>query len=126
MKRLIAMPKEMKSHTQFFCQQQVPDLKSIISSGTRGRTVKWQVIQVDSALAHICRSSNDRLEATNAHRVPHLAFGPDPALSDFFLFGFLKAILRGIGLSDEEDLILRVQATFDEISESIRISVDMS
>jgi hypothetical protein len=62
------------------------------------------------------------LEASYACRILAPASSPDLALTDFFLFGFLREKLRKIARSDEEHLIWRVQTIFNEISESILIS----
>jgi len=123
---LIAVPKGMKYNTEFFCQQFVPDLKSNICSGARRRILKGYLIHLENAAAHNSRSSNECLEATNARRVPHPAYSPDLAPSDFFLFGFLKEKFRRIAHPDDEDLISRGQAIFNEIRESVLILVDMT
>jgi hypothetical protein len=66
------------------------------------------------------------LEATKAHRVPHQAYSPDPAPSDFLFFGFLKEKLQGIAVTDGKNLKSDAQAIFDERPESILRSVDVT
>jgi hypothetical protein len=63
---------------------------------------------------------------TNICKIPDPAYSPDLAPSDLFLFGLLKEKLRGTVLTDEEDFISGVWAIFDEISESILTSVDVT
>jgi hypothetical protein len=46
--------------------------------------------------------------------------------NDFFLLRFRKEKIRGIPLTGEEEFISPVQAIFNEILESILISVDLT
>jgi hypothetical protein len=126
MKSLIALPKGMKYDTQFFCQQLGADFKSNICSEARRRTLKGHLIHPDKACSESPRSSNQYPEATNARRVLHPECSPNLSPDDFFLSRFQNEKLRGISLTDEEGLISRGQAIFDEIPESILISVDMT
>jgi hypothetical protein len=66
------------------------------------------------------------MKKTNLHIVPRPVGNPGLAPADFFLFQFLKKKHREMVLTDKKDLILRVQAIFDETSESILISADLT
>jgi hypothetical protein len=47
--------------------------------------------------------------------VPHPAYSPDLAPSDFFLFGTVKTQLQNDKIQSRKDLILTIRAIFDEI-----------
>jgi hypothetical protein len=55
--------------------------------------------------------------------VPHPAYSPDLAPSDFFLFGTLKTELQNYEIHNREHLILAIRAIFDEIPKETLNSV---
>ena len=49
-------------------------------------------------------------------RLPHPAYSPDIAPSDFFLFGYTKTKLKGHYFESVNDLIEKIKKIFSEIS----------
>jgi hypothetical protein len=47
--------------------------------------------------------------------VPHPAYSPDLAPSDFFLFGYLKSKLQGIVVRSRPEFFSAIGEIFDEI-----------
>jgi hypothetical protein len=58
--------------------------------------------------------------------VPHPAYSPDRAPSDFFLFRIVKTELQNFEIHSRQDLILTISAIFDEISKDTLNSVYIS
>jgi hypothetical protein len=88
---LLDISKETTYNTTFFCDAVFLDLLENMCAGSRERTLKGVIMHLDNARPHNSRKSNECLTEFRARRVPHPAYSPDPALSDFFLFGTVKA-----------------------------------
>jgi hypothetical protein len=73
-------------------------------------------VHLDNAQLHNSRKSNECLTEFHARRVPHQAYNPDRAPSDFFLFGTVKTELQNYEIHSKEDLILTIMAICDGIS----------
>jgi histone-lysine N-methyltransferase SETMAR len=83
-------------------------------------------MHLDNARRHNSKKSNECLAEFRARRVPHPAYSPDLAPSDFFLFGTVETELQNYEIHSREDLILAIRAIFDQISKEILISVYVS
>ena len=60
------------------------------------------MLQQDNARVHTCKVAMDAVECNGYELIPHPAYSPDLAPSDFFLFPNLN---RGLHFrSDEEDV----------------------
>ena len=64
----------------------------------RGKLSKGVLLQQDNARVPTCKVAMDAVERNGYELIPHPAYSPDLALSDFFLFPNLKKHFR----SDEE------------------------
>jgi hypothetical protein len=61
-----------------------------------------------------------------ACRVPHPADRPDLALSNFFLFGYLRTKFAGLAVQSREEVILTIRQIFNEMPKGTFISVYLS
>ena len=81
-------------------------LRTAIREKCRGKLSKGVLLQQDNARVHTCKVAMDAIERNGYELIPHPAYLPDLAPSDFFLFPNLKKDVRGLrGLhfrSDEE------------------------
>jgi hypothetical protein len=118
--------KETTYNTTFFCDVVIPDLLEIVCAGSRRRTLKGTVMHLDNARPHNSQKSNECLTEFRARRVPHPAYSPDLAPSDFFLFGTVKADLQNYEIHSREYLILAIRTVLGEISKETLISVYVS
>jgi hypothetical protein len=123
---LLDVAKGTAYNTKFFSDFVVPDLLENICAGSRRRTLKGVIMHLDNASLHNSKKSNECLTEFHARRVPHPAYSPDFAPSDFFLFGPVKAELQNYKIYNREDLILALRAIFDQISKEALISVYVS
>ena len=73
----------------------------------RGKLSKGVLLQQDNARVHTCKVARDDVER-NGYELPHPAYSPDLAPSDFFLFQNLKDI-RGFPFQSDEELVTAVE-----------------
>ena len=57
---------------------------------------KGVLLQQDNARVHTCNDATDAVEQNGYELIPHPAYSPDLAPSDFFLFPNLKKDIRGL------------------------------
>ena len=65
----------------------------------------------------------EKIEECGFKRAPHPAYSPDIAPSDFFLFGYMKEMLKGSSFKSLDDLKERIHEILSKISREIRLSV---
>ena len=69
----------------------------------RGKLTKVVVLlQQSNARVHTCKVAMDALERNGYELIPHSAYSPDLAPSDFFLFPNLKKDIRGLHFRSDE------------------------
>jgi hypothetical protein len=81
--------------------------KSLIAEMTphSHRTMlKCLMIHLDNAHPHNSRWFHERIAASKAQCLPHPAYNPDRAPSDFFLFGHLNEKLLDFKCENRDDL----------------------
>jgi histone-lysine N-methyltransferase SETMAR len=75
-------------------------------------------IHYDNARAHVCKHTSDFLSTSSMERLPHPPYSPDISPCDFFLFGYLKHLLAGLGFDNPLQLEHHLKITMNEISQS--------
>ena len=70
-------------------------LRTAISEKRRGKHSKGVLLQQDNARVHTCKVGVDAVERNEYELIPHPAYSPDLAPSDFFLFPNLKKDIHG-------------------------------
>jgi hypothetical protein len=63
------------------------------------------------------------IEASRAERLPHPAYSPDSAPSDFFLFAYIKGRLFDYNCESREDLLNSISEIFTGIDPEVSLSV---
>ena len=71
-------------------------LRTAIHEKRRGKLSKGVLLQQDNARVHTCKVAIDAVERNGYELIPHLAYSPDLAPSNFFLFQYLKKGIRGL------------------------------
>jgi histone-lysine N-methyltransferase SETMAR len=123
---LLDVPKGTTYNTTFFCDVVIPDLLENVCAGSRRRTLKGIVMQLDDARVHNSKKSNECLTEFRTRRVPPPAYSPNVVPSDFFLFGTVKAELQNYEIHSREDLILAIRTVFGQMAKETLISVYVS
>ena len=70
-------------------------LRTAIREKRRGKLSKGVLLQQDNARVHTCKVAMDAVERNGYELIPHPAYSPDLAPSDFFLFPNMKKDIRG-------------------------------
>ena len=84
-------------------------LRTAIREKRRGKLSKGVLLQQDNGRVHICKVAMDAVEQNRYELIPHPAYSPDLAPSDFFLFPNLKKDIRGINFRSDEEVVTAVQ-----------------
>ena len=75
----------------------------------RGKLSKGILLQQDNARVHTCKITMDAVERNGYELIPHPAYSPDLAPSDYFLFPNLKKDIRGCHFRSNEEVVAAVE-----------------
>ena len=89
-------------------------LRTAIREKRRGKLSKGVLLQEDNARVHICKVAMDAVERNRYELIPHRAYSPDLAPSDFFLFPNLKKGIRGYHFRSDEEVVTAVEEWVNE------------
>ena len=81
-------------------------LRTAIREKRRGKLSKGVLLQKDNARVHNCKVA---IERNGYELIPHPAYSPDLAPSDFFLFPNLKKDIRGLHFRSDEEVVTAVE-----------------
>ena len=84
-------------------------LRTAIREKRRGKLSKGVLLQQDNARVHTCKVAMDAVEPNGYEFIPHPAYSPDLAPSDFFLFPNLKKDIRGLHFRPDEEVVTAVE-----------------
>ena len=85
------------------------EMRTAIREKRRGKLTKGVLLQQENARVHTCRVAMDAVERNRYELIPHLAYSPDLAPIDFFLFPNLKKDIRGLQIRSDEDVVTAVE-----------------
>ena len=75
----------------------------------RGKLSEGVLLQQDNARVPTCKVAMDAVERNGYELIPHPAYSPDLAPSDFFLFPNLKKDIRGLHFRSDEEVVTAVE-----------------
>ena len=84
-------------------------LRTAIREKRRGKLSKGVLLQQDNTRVHTCKDAMDAAERNGYKLIPHPAYSPDLAPSDFFLFPNLKKDIRGLHFRSDEEVVTAVE-----------------
>ena len=84
-------------------------LRTAIREKRRGKLSKGVLLQQDNARVHTCKVAMDAVERNGYELIPHPAYSPDLAPSDFCLFPNLKKDIRGFHFRSDEEVVTAVE-----------------
>ena len=84
-------------------------LRTAILEKRRGKLSKGVSLQQNNTRVHTCKVAMDAVERNGYELIPHSAYSPDLAPSDFFLFPNLKKDIRGIHFWSDEEVMTAVE-----------------
>ena len=74
-----------------------------------GKLSKGILLQQDNARVHTCKIAMDAVERNGYELIPHPAYSPDLAPSDYFLFPNLKKDICGCHFWSNEEVVAAVE-----------------
>ena len=84
-------------------------LRTSILEKRRGKRSEGILLQQDNVRVHTCKVAMDAVEQNGYKLIPHPAYSPDLAPSDFFLFPNLKKDIRGLHFRSDEEVVMAVE-----------------
>ena len=84
-------------------------LRIVIREKRRGKLSKGILLQQDNARVHTCKIAMDAVERNGYELIPHPAYSPELAPSDYFLFPNLKKDIRGRHFRSNEEVVAAVE-----------------
>ena len=84
-------------------------LRTAIREKRRGKLSKGVLLQLDNERVHTCKVAMDVVKRNEYELIPHPAYSPDLAPSDFFLFPNLKTDIRGLHFRSDEEVVTAVE-----------------
>ena len=84
-------------------------LRTAIREKRRGKLSKGVLLQQDNARVPTCKVAMDAVERNGYELIPHPAYSPDLAPSDFFLYPNLKEDIRELHFRSDEEVVTAVE-----------------
>ena len=84
-------------------------LRTPIHENRRGKLSKGVLLQQDNARVHTCKVAMNAVERNGYELIPHPAYSPDLAPSEFFLFPNLKKDILGLHFRSDEEVVMAVE-----------------
>ena len=75
----------------------------------RGKLSKGVLLQQDNVRVPTCKVAMDAVKRNRYELIPHPAYSPDLAPSNFFLFPNLKKDIRGLHFLSDEEVVMAVE-----------------
>lgn len=110
-----ALPKGEKFNALYYTNNILEKLQKL-GNGFPDTNGKKLNVHADNARPHTSKTTIRYMETHGMKKVPHPAFSPDLAPSDFFLFGYVKKLLEGQSFATREELFSEVSQILYGIS----------
>ena len=108
MKGVVHMEFLRQGHTAN-SEKYISALRTLKARLRRVRSGRDSILQHDNARPHTSRQTQDALAQLKLPALPHPAYSPDLALSDYFLFFQLKKHLKGNHYDSDEEVVAAVR-----------------
>ena len=95
--------------TRVYYANLLHQLRTAIREKRRGKLSRGILLQQDTARVYTCKVAMDAVEQNGYELIPHPAYSPDLAPSDFFLFQNSKKDIRGHHFRSDEEVVTAVE-----------------
>jgi histone-lysine N-methyltransferase SETMAR len=109
------LPMGQKYSSQFFTETVLPNTEKKPAERRPKLRTTTAHLHVDNAKPHTSKMSIEKIEELGFILVLHPPYSPDPAPSDFFLFGYLKQHLEGKHFTRKDQVIAAVKEVVNKI-----------
>ena len=103
------LPRGATINAEYYASLLEGPLRDALRKKRPGKLSAKPILQHDNARPHTARLTMEAVKRLGWELLPHPAYSPDLAPSDYHLFGELKKPLRGIHYADQNDLKCDVQ-----------------
>jgi histone-lysine N-methyltransferase SETMAR len=97
-------PRGLNINSESYCDLLQNHLKPAISPKRRGLLSSCVLLQHDTARPHTARATAKKIKDLRLECIPHTAYSPDLAPSDYHVFGPLKEAVGGKKFSTDDDI----------------------
>ena len=108
------LPEKMTINSEYYIDV-LNDLRVAIKSKRRGKLSSRVLLQHDNARPHTSHKTTDAIASLGFELMPHPAYSPDLAPSDYWLFSELKKALRGKRFDNFKNLSSAVDHWVDSV-----------
>ena len=91
--------------TGVYCANLLDQLRTAIHEKSQGILSKGVLLQQDNARGHTCKVAMGAVEQNRYELIPHSAYSPDLAPSNFFLFPNLNKNVHGCHFWSDEEVL---------------------
>ena len=109
--------------SEYMCGILIPKLADSFSGSRPVMGLKGLWIHCDNAKPHTSQLTNETLARFGMKRLPHPAYSPDLAPSDFYLFGMVKGKLAGRTFGTKDEVVEEIRNIVHSIPKSELVSV---
>ena len=95
--------------TEVYYANFLDQLRTAIREKHQCKLSKGVLLRQDNARVHTCKVAMDAVERNRYELIPHPAYSPDLAPSDFFLFPNLKKDICGLHFRSDEEVVRAVE-----------------
>jgi hypothetical protein len=120
---LPALPAGVRYDAEFFCAYVLPDMERNLCDGKHRKMRRGVYLHLGNARGHNAKRSRQEIARTKVSRVVHLAYSPDVAPSDFFLFGHLTGEMAGFSANSRADILSEIRRIFQEMTKETLVAV---
>ena len=103
------LPKRRSTITGVYYANLLDQLRTAIRGKRRGKLFKGVLMKQDNARVHTCKVAMDAVERNGYELIPHPAYSPDLAPSDFVSFPNLKKYIHGLHFRSDEEVVTAVE-----------------
>lgn len=112
------LPKGVKFCSTYFINNILQRIVHMYKSESRSRQTIIH-LHMDNARPHTAKCVKDFCERNGINILPHPAYSPDIAPSDFYLFGDIKLRLKGVSCESGEEVLEKVEKICKAIPQKI-------
>lgn len=111
-----AVPRGTMVNAEYYKKVLSDHLRPAIRKKRRELLEAGPIVLHDNARPHVARVVTDLLDRYGWEMLAHPPYSPDLSPCDFFLFGRLKAKLRGVQFNDEREVNAATKQALDELA----------
>jgi histone-lysine N-methyltransferase SETMAR len=98
------MPRGLSINSESYCDLLQNHVKPAVRSKRRGLLSSGVLLQHDNVRPHTARATAKKITDLHLECIPHHAYSPDLAPSDYHVFGPLKEALGGKKFSTDDEI----------------------